>query len=91
MIQYLIDSKDVQRVLAKYEERTLVWYEAFLKNDGARAILTCPLDKEGEHISESFVEAFRKITTEEVCAVRKEGLRDPVRSDYWKMELERRI
>jgi len=54
-------------------------------------VLSCELDKEGEFITESFVEALRNITTETICAMRKEDQRPPDRKDYWKYELERRL
>ena len=53
--------------------------------------MCCELHKEGEFISESFVESLREITTETIQNLRKEDVRPPDRKDYWKMELERRL
>ena len=85
------ESKDAKRVIAKYEVQSLNFCKNFLAEDSVKVILCNHLDKEGEYISESFVESLRAITTEVISALRKEDLQQPERKDYWKMELDRRI
>ena len=84
MLDYLKQSKDVQRMFMKYAKDLDVFEQLCLHQDGVDIVLSSKINKEGEYVGQPLVETLRTITTEVLCEYRKEDYVPLEKKDWWK-------
>jgi hypothetical protein len=75
VIDYLSKNKDCLKVIKRYEEE-ISRIEIILdesSNGGASAVLSTPIDLQGEFLSKPFVERIKEVTSEVMSDIRNRG------------------
>ena len=84
IIEYLKQSRDVQKMFRKYAKDFDGFEQLCLGADGVNIVLSTIINREGEYVGEPLIKTLRTLTTEVMCEYRAEDYIPIERKDWWK-------
>lgn len=91
IVEYLVKNRDTQKLIQRYHLEIMRMHTV-LSIGGVKAILSTPIDQQGEFLSQPFVERIKEVTSEVMSEIRNKG-EEPMpikRESLWKEELKAR-